>query len=128
MDFDIRAGKRVLYKQGNSNWMVGTVQPTNIAEVNEKGIWIPIIPKDNNEELHWAEIHNIFTDGIKLDEWMKDYLISKEDYIEIIKSEDFEKNLENAWVSDGEYYYYPITKFSENWILKQPFEYIIRTN
>ena len=46
----------------------------------------------------------------------------------IIELDDFEKNLESAWVSDGEYYYYPVTKFNENWIRKQPFEYIMRGN
>ena len=75
-----------------------------------------------------VEIHNIFTDSVKLDDWMRDYLITKEEYIKIVESEDFEKNLERAWVSDGEYYYYPITKFNESWIMKQPFRYIFRTN
>ncbi len=126
MEFDIRAGKRVLYKNGNSGWLVGVICYTENAEVNEKGVWIPISPIDIEEETHWAEIHNIFTDGIELEDWMKDSLLSKEEYIKIIESDDFEKNLEAAWVSDGEYYYYPITKFNANWIMKQPFKYIIR--
>ena len=128
MEFDIRADKRVLYKNGNSGWLVGTVCHTENAEVNEQGIWIPIAPIDTEGEIHWAEIHHIFTDGAKLDDWMKDYLVTKEEYIKIIESDDFEKNLESAWVSDGEYYYYPVTKFNENWIRKQPFEYIMRGN
>ena len=128
MEFDIRADKRVLYKNGNSSWLVGTVCHAENAEVNEQGVWIPIAPIDTEDEIHWAEIHHIFTDGAKLDDWMKDYLVTKEEYIKIIELDDFEKNLENAWVSDGEYYYYPVTKFNENWIRKQPFEYIMRGN
>lgn len=126
MELDIRAGKRVLYKNGNSGWLVGIICYAENAEVNEKGVWIPIAPIDIEGEVHWAEIHNIFTDGIELEDWMKDSLLSREEYIKIIESDDFEKNLEAAWVSDGEYYYYPITKFSANWIMKQPFKYIIR--
>ena len=128
MEFDIRADKRVLYKNGNSSWLVGTICHTENAEVNEQGVWIPIAPIDTEGEIHWAEIHHIFTDGAELDDWMKDYLVTKEEYIKIIESDDFEKNLESAWVSDGEYYYYPVTKFNENWIRKQPFEYIMRGN
>ena len=128
MELNIRADKRVLYKNRNSGWLVGTVCHTENAEVNEQGVWIPIAPVNVEDETHWAEIHNIFTDGVELEDWMKDRLLTKEEYIKIIKSDDFEKNLEAAWVSDGEYYYYPITKFSESWIMKQPFQYIIRNN
>ena len=128
MELNIRADKRVLYKNGNSGWLVGTVCHTENAEVNEQGVWIPIAPIDVEDEVHWAEIHNIFTDGVELEDWMKDHLLTKEEYIEIIEADDFEKNLEAAWVSDGEYYYYPVTKFNATWIMKQPFQYIIRNN
>lgn len=128
MDFNIRAGMRVLYKQGNSNWMVGDIVQGN-AEINEQGIWLPIIPKGKtaDEEVHYAEINQIFLDAIPLDNWMKERLIKKEDYIKIIDNDDFDKHLENAWVSDGEYYYYPISKYNEIWINKQPFDYVIRS-
>ena len=128
MEFNIRADKRVLYKYGNSGWLVGTVYKTRNAEVNEQGIWIPIVPIgiDPEEEIHWAEIHNIFTDGAELESWMHDYLIPKEEYIKITQEDEFERNLERAWVSDGEYYYYQVAKFNEGWIRKQPFEYILR--
>lgn len=127
MDFNIRAGMRVLYKQGNSNWLIGTIV-VGSAEVNNNGLYIPIKPKDSDDELNYAEINQIFFDAIKLDDWMKDNLVRKEDYVKIIQQEDFEKNLENAWFSDGEYYYYPVSKFSENWIMRQPFDYVIRSN
>ena len=127
MESNIRAGMRVLYKQGNSNWMIGTIMRGS-AEINEQGLWIPILPKDTNEEVHYAEISQIFFDATELDNWMKDRLIPKADYIEYIKGEDFDKHTESAWVSDGEYYYYPISKFNEIWINKQPFNFVIRSD
>lgn len=127
MEINIRAGMRVLYKQGSNNWMVGTIM-TGIAEVNEQGLWIPIIPlKSEEDEVHHVEINNIFFDATPLDNWMKERLIPKEVYIRYVKGEDFDKHTENAWVSDGEYYYYPISKFNEIWINKQPFDYVIRS-
>jgi hypothetical protein len=127
MESNIRAGMRVLYKQGNSNWMIGTIMRGS-AEINEQGLWIPILPKDTNEEVHYAEISQIFFDATKLDNWMKDRLIPKANYIEYIKGEDFDRHTESAWVSDGEYYYYPISKFNEIWINKQPFNFVIRSD
>ena len=127
MESNIRAGMRVLYKQGNSNWMIGTIMRGS-AEINEQGLWIPILPKDTNEEVHYAEISQIFFDATELDNWMKDRLIPKADYIEYIKGEDFDRHTESAWVSDGEYYYYPISKFNEIWINKQPFNFVIRSD
>jgi hypothetical protein len=127
MESNIRAVMRVLYKQGNSNWMIGTIMRGS-AEINEQGLWIPILPKDTNEEVHYAEISQIFFDATKLDNWMKDRLIPKANYIEYIKGEDFDRHTESAWVSDGEYYYYPISKFNEIWINKQPFNFVIRSD
>ena len=134
MDFNIRAGMRVLYKQGNSNWMVGTIHKGN-AEINEQGLWLPIVPIDTTweEEIHYAEINQIFFEAKPLEDYYKDYndiFMSKEDYIKIIERDDeqFVKALEQAYVSDGEYVYYPITKFNRTWIEKQPFDYVVRYN
>lgn len=131
MELNIRAGMRVLYKNGNSGWLIGTLQETKAAEVNEQGVWLPVVPKGMNaeEEIHWAEINNIFLEAFPLNDWVKDYpqyFMTKEDYIKFIESDDFDRQLENAWMSDGEYGYYPISKFSKNWIEKQPFDYIVR--
>lgn len=131
MALDIYAGKHVLYKNGNSGWLVGTLQKTKVAEVNEQGVWLPVVPKgmDAEEEIHWAEINNIFLEAFPLDDWVKDYpqyFMTKEDYIKFIASDDFDRQLEDAWVSDGEYGYYPISKFSKSWIEKQPFNYVVR--
>lgn len=133
METKIRAGQRILYKDGNSSWLVGIVDRGN-AEVNEQGVWIPIVPlrfadmaREDVPYIQYAELNTIFTEGQPIDEWMKPALLTKEDYIKIIKSEDFERALENAWVSDGEYYYYPVSTYTEKWIIKQPFSYILRS-
>ena len=133
MALDIYAGKRVLYKNGNSGWLVGTLQETKVAEVNEQGVWLPVVPKDMDaeEEIHWAEINNIFLEAFPLNDWIKDYpqyYMTKEDYIIFTESEDFERARENAYFTDGEYVYYPVSKFSKSWIEKQPFEYVVRSD
>lgn len=127
MEINIHAGMRILYKQGSSNWLIGTIMKGN-AEVNEQGIYIPIIPKDCTDEIHYAEINQIFTDAAEVPDWMKDSLLTKEEYVKVTQEEDFHRSTEVAWVSDGEYYYYPISKFSENWIMKQPFDYVLRNS
>jgi len=133
METKIRAGQRVLYKDGNSGWLVGIVDNGN-AEVNEQGVWIPIVPlrfadmaREDVPYIQYAEMSTLFTEGQPVEDWMKPYLIEKEDYIRIINSDDFERALENAWVSDGEYYYYPVSTYTEKWIDKQPFNYIMRS-
>ena len=131
MALDIYAGKRVLYKNGNSGWLVGTLQETKSAEVNEQGVWLPVIPKNTEDEVHWAEINNIFLEAFPLDDWVKDYpryFMTKENYIILTEDEDFDRAREEAYFTDGEYVYYPVSKFSKSWIEKQPFEYIVRSN
>ena len=132
METKIRAGQRVLYKDGNSGWLVGIIDNGN-AEVNEQGVWIPIVPlrfadmaREDVPYIQYAEITTLFTEGQPMEEWMKSALMTKQEYIEVINSEDFERALENAWVSDGEYYYYPVSTYTEKWINKQPFDYIVR--
>lgn len=134
MELKIRAGARVLYKDGNSGWLVGIVDYGK-AEVNDFGVWIPIVPlrftgleREDIPYIQYAEINTLFTESQAVEEWMQDALVTKEDYIKIIESEDFNKNLESAWVSDGEYFYYPVSKYNATWIRKQPFNYILRNN
>ena len=132
MELNIHAGMRVLYKPGNSNWMIGNIMEGK-AEINKIGLFLPIIPVNTNpeEEYHWAELNNIFFDAFPLEDWIKDYpkyFMTKEDYIKFIESDDFDKRLENACVSDGEYGYYPVSKYTRTWIEKQPFDYIIRSD
>ena len=130
MELNIRAGMRVLYKKNNSNWLVGEIGGGNAA-INEDGLYLPIWSKkeQNEHDCTLVHINNIFFDAHIVDEAWKDYdiMIPKEKYIEIIEEEDgFIKSLENAYVSDGEYYYYPVTKFNRAWLEKQPFDYIVR--
>lgn len=133
MELDIRAGKRVLYKHSNSGWLVGVVNHQQ-ADVNEKGVWIPIIPNEflslDPEDVpyvHYAEINNIFTEAVEIEDWMRPALMKKEEYVKLTEDENFDRLHEKAWVSDGEYIYYPITKFNKAWIEKQPFDYVVRS-
>ena len=128
MEFNIRAGMRVLYKE-NNNWLVGNTV-VGSAELNNTGLLLPIKPKDIGEVVY-AEINQIFWDAFKLEDWIKDYpdyFMTKEDYIKFIESDEFDKRLENACVSDGEYGYYPVSKYSRQWLEKQPFNYIVRSD
>lgn len=131
MEINIRAGQRVLYKDGNSGWLVGIVD-TGKAEVNEQGLWIPVIPlrfanmpREDVPYIQYAEINTLFLDAQPVEDWMNKF--TKEEYIKFIQSEDFERALENAWISDGEYYYYPVSTYTEKWLNRQPFDYVIRS-
>lgn len=137
MNLDIHAGKRVLYKDGGSGWLIGEIdaQP---AEVNEKGVWLAIIPQqfigkpaNEIEYVKYSEINQIFTETTELDQGVKfypEYYMKKDKYIEFMESDDFERASENAYFTDGEYVYYPVSKYSKGWIEKQPFNYIVRGN
>ena len=132
MDLKIHNGMRVLYKH-NGQWCVGKLTNQMSPELNERGLFVFVIPKDymDAEEvpyLHDVEINDLFLEAIPVEDWMAQYgyLMPKEKYIEFIQSEDFDKNIEHAYVSDGEYYYYNVNKYSEQWLNKQPFDYIVR--
>lgn len=127
---NIRAGMRVLYKQGNSNWLVGTLMEGD-AKINNVGLFIPIAPVGINpdEEYHWAEINQIFFNAFPIEDCIKeyhDYFMTKEEYMDFVESDEFDKRSENAFVSDGEYGYYPVSKYTRCWLEKQPFNYIVR--
>ena len=131
MEINIRAGQRVLYKDGNSSWMVGIID-NGKAEINEQGLWIPIIPlqfsymdREDIPYIQYAEINKVFLEAHPVEDWMNKF--TKEEYIKYIQSDNFERALENAWVSDGEYYYYPVSTYTEKWLDKQPFNYVIRS-
>ena len=132
MDLKIRNGMRVLYKH-NGQWCVGKLTNQMPPALTEKGLFIFVIPKDYTDAeevpyLHDAELNDIFFEAKPVEDWMTQYgyLMPKEKYIEFIQSEDFDKNIEHAYVSDGEYYYYNVNKYSEQWLNKQPFDYIVR--
>ena len=132
MELKIHAGQRVLYKH-EGQWNVGKLTNQMPPELTEKGLFVFVIPKDymDAEEvpyLHNVEINDLFLEAIPVEDWMSQYgyLMPKEKYIEFIQREDFDKNIEHAYVSDGEYYYYNVNKYSEQWLRKQPFDYIVR--
>lgn len=125
MELDIKAGKRVLYKV-NNQWAPGTLV-TGIGQLNETGLYLPII--ETNGNLITKEINELFLDAAPVEESWKDYsdiFMTKDEYSDFMESEDFIKNAEMAYVSDGEYYYYKVNKFTRNWLEKQPFDYIVR--
>jgi len=130
MEINIRAGQRILYKDSKSGWKVGIIDHGQ-ATIDERGLLIPIIPIEfatidpfDISFIQYIEINNLFLEAEPVENWMN--LIPKQEYIKVVSEEDFEKEFENAWVSDGEYFYYPVSKYTKNWLEKQPFEYIIR--
>lgn len=132
MELDIHEGKRVLYKH-NGQWEVGELTEAHNTKLTNKGLYLSVIPKEFIGQdalyLHDAEINDIFLDATPVEDYWRDYkdiFMTKEDYLTFIESEDFVKASEQAYVSDGEYYYYPISRYTKNWIEKQPFEYVVR--
>ena len=140
MEINIHAGMRVLYKRNNSNWLIGEIHD-GLAIVNTNGLFLPVLTEEAMKQSHtpdysWEEpdvvkinIKDIYFDGFKIDDWVKGYkkyFMTKEEYIEFIESDEFDKRIENACVSDGEYGYYPISKYTRAWVEKQPFEYVVR--
>lgn len=131
MDLKIHKGMRVLYKH-NGQWEVGELTEVQNTVLTDKGLFLSIIPSEfiggTAPYYHDAELNDIFFEAKPVEDWMTQYgyLMPKEKYIEFIQSEDFDKNIEHAYVSDGEYYYYNVNKYSEQWLNKQPFDYIVR--
>ena len=83
-----------------------------------------------NQVLYHSESDKGFLKEILNSDVKAKYLIThfedNRDYIKFIESDEFDKRLENACVSDGEYGYYPVSKYSRQWLEKQPFDYIVR--
>ena len=128
MELKIHAGQRVLYKH-EGQWHVGEI--AQAAAYVDKGLFIPVHPQEtmyDNLDHIMVEINDLFLEAIPVEDWMSQYgyLMPKEEYIKFIQSDEFDKNIEHAYVSDGEYYYYNVNKYSEQWLRKQPFDYIVR--
>ena len=138
---DIRAGMRVLYKKSSGNWLIGEIKDGN-AIINRSGILLPIYTEasmrtlksqkyilDDELQIIYVPISNVFFDAFSIEDNIKgysDYFMTKEDYMNFVESDEFEKRGEIAYVSDGEYGYYPVSKFTRAWLEKQPFKYIVR--
>lgn len=135
MELDIHEGKRVLYKH-KGQWAIGYLTEAHNTILTDKGLYLSIIPVEFKDQdwknvpyIHDAELNDIFLDAFSIPEGIKsykEYFMSKEEYIQFIESEDFDRQSEIAYVSDGEYGYYRISKYTKNWIEKQPFDYVVR--
>ena len=125
MKIDLHAGQRVLYKR-NGIWRVGTLPPGSLNLTTE-GLFANVFDVQDKTFEKNVNVNNLYLDGFELDEWTKtsEYCMPKADFIEFMHSDDFIQNAYVAYVSDGEYAYYPVNKFHENWINKQPFDFIV---
>lgn len=126
MNLNIHAGMRVLYKE-NNQWHTGTLKD-GIAYITSEGLYLRIAPVDGTEEVTNG-LNEIFFDAFPIEDWMRIYkenFMTKEEYINFIEEDDFDKRLENAFVSDGDYGYYPVNKYTRAWLEKQPFDYVVR--
>lgn len=125
MKIDIRAGKRVLVKD-KGQWHVGTIMEA--AGISDKGLFVYV--EDSKHNMYRSEINDLFLDATQLGDLIlndPDTLMTKEKYIDIIENdEDFDRKYEFSFVSDGEYYYYTINKYTREWLEKQPFDYVVR--
>ena len=117
---DIYRGMRVLFKNGHG-WQIGEL---DTAELNNSGFYFSVV--DINGETHNdIEADNIFFNSRFLESWEQDYLYTKEEFILGIKEEQFSAATHGAWMSDGEYAYYSVGRWNENWINKQPLQYVL---
>lgn len=71
----------------------------------------------------------LFLDAQELQDWEQDpkngVLFTIDEFIQKIEDEEIDARSGLAYVSDGHYKYYPVSKFTANWIRKQPFDYIV---
>ena len=125
MEFNAYAGQRVLYKTKEHGWQVGELFGTNLKE---DGLYF-YVHKLNDACNTTVPIENIFFDTRKLEDWELEpgygILIRKEDFIEDIKEGRVSASEGTAYMSDGEYQYYSVPRLNENWLNKQPFDYVV---
>lgn len=121
---DIYSGMRVLFKNGYG-WKVGELQAANL---DAKGLSFSVIDINGNE-ITEIDASNIFFNARVLDGWEKDLengiVMYKEDFIKDIEEGNVTKADGDAYISDGEYQYYPIAIWTANWLNKQPFDYVV---
>lgn len=141
MNIDIHAGMRGLVKI-NGSWCPCELVESEDTRVTPKGLYLQSllinmsndgedIENEDTIDHEYCEelLQNYFLEAFPIDDWVKEhskYFMTKEDYITFIEDEDFNRQLENAYVSDGKYGYYSVAKYTRNWIEKQPFKYIVR--
>ena len=126
MNIDILAGKRALCKL-HGQWEVCEIDE-GTALLNKDGLFIPVHIFKGNQDKD-INVNDLFLDAFEIDYSLTlypEYYMKKEKYIEFIESENFDRTLEHAYVSDGDYGYYSVAKYTRNWLEKQPFDYIVR--
>lgn len=117
----IYRGMRVLFKEGHG-WEVGEL---NAAELGEFELTFSVVDIDGNEHKN-IQADKIFFNSRYLELWeQQNCLYTKEEFILCIKAEQLSAATHNAWMSDGEYVYYSVGRWNENWINKQPLEYVL---
>lgn len=125
MEINLKAGQRVLYKR-NGVWRPGTLPPGHMNLTTE-GLFTTIYDIADQTFEKNINVNSLYLNGFPLEDWAKEppYCMKKQEFIEIMHSDEFIEEPHTAFVSDGDYAYYPVNKFTENWINKQPFEYIV---
>lgn len=121
MDIKLKAGLRVLYKK-NGNWKAGVLQPGTV-DLTSEGLYVNIFDVTDQHLEKRVNANTLYLNCTELEDWMKDScLLSKADFLAAMEEQTFCAG--DAFVSDGEYAYYPVSKYHEAWINKQPFDFI----
>lgn len=125
MDINLHAGQRVLYKK-NGSWRVGTLPPGSMNLTTE-GLFANVYDLQDKHFEKNLNVNGLFLNGFELEDWARspEYCMPKDKFIEYMHTDEFIQERHTAFVSDGEYAYYPVNKFHETWINRQPFEYIV---
>ena len=127
MELKIYANKPVLYKNGNHCWRPGVLSAENVKLTND-GLTFTVINYDGSKEMG-IRYEELFLDAQELQDWEQDpkngVLFTIDEFIQKIEDEEIDARSGLAYVSDGHYKYYPVSKFTANWIRKQPFDYIV---
>ena len=127
MELKIYANKPILYKQGNHGWRPGVLSPENV-KLTPDGLFFTVITHDGTKEPN-VRFEELYLEAQELKDWEQDpqngVIFSTDEFIQKIEDEELTVRDGLAYVSDGHYKYYPVSKFTENWIRKQPFDYIV---
>lgn len=124
-NLNMYGGQRILFKE-NGKWAAGNLKLDG-AHLTEKGLFFDV--ETSTGTTATVGFEDLFLHARKLEDWELDpdygTLVSKEDFIEDIKEERVVAAEGTAYMSDGEYQYYSVPRLNENWLNKQPFDYIV---
>ena len=122
MEFNVYRGQRVLYKD-RGGWTPATLE---WASLRPEGLFFDV-RNDNETRIPDLRPDQLFTNGKELDEWMKDddVCIEKEKFAQMIEEGEIVDCDGDAFMSDGDYYYYSVPRLNANWVRKQPLKYVV---